>query len=219
MPADSGEVAPPDASGTSEPGRFGNGDRQAPDEDSWRRDFVDPYPLPRLRGVRKSDLGRVAELEAIAFKGYGLPAASLDVMYDVSGGLWLLAADDEGDWGYSVAARGEEFGVGWIMGMAIHPARQKRGWGKYLLEATIAVLQKYEMSTIRLLVDPANEVACQLYVDRGFKDSGDRIDHFGVNQSRILMTLLLEVPPARPERLAQVPVDMGDFTATDQTTA
>ena len=73
---------------------------------------------PRLRGVEKRDLATIAELEATAFGANSLTCSALDVIFDPSGGLWLLVEDDEGVWGHSVNVRGEDPSLGWIVGMA-----------------------------------------------------------------------------------------------------
>ena len=80
---------------------------------------------------QKRDLAAIAELEATAFGTNSLTRSALDVIFDPSGGLWLLAEDDEGVWGHSVSVRGEDPSVGWIVGMAIHPERQRLGWGRH----------------------------------------------------------------------------------------
>jgi ribosomal protein S18 acetylase RimI-like enzyme len=162
-----------------------------------------------LRGVEKRDLPAIAELEEIAFKANGLPRSALDVIYDTSGGLWLLAEDDEGIWGYSVNVRGEDERMGWIVGMAVHPERQRRAWGKYLLAATIDLLRRYDMEVIRLLVHPSNKIARRLYEEIGFLDTGERVDHFGADESRMLMSLLVPRVPGpawqKPAAAPQVP--------------
>ncbi|WP_194915448.1 GNAT family N-acetyltransferase [Catenulispora rubra] len=177
-------------------------------------------PPPRLRGVKKDDLPRIAELEKTAFGPKGLSRNGLDVMFDPSGELWILAEDDEGIWGYSVNLRTADSTVGWIAGMAIHPARQRHGWGQLLLRATIDRLHDYDMKVIRLLVKPTNKLARRLYENSGFIDTGERVDHFGPGQSRMVMSLLL---PTRgdwhQEHLPEVPVDPDAFTVTDGTTS
>lgn len=172
--------------------------------------------LPRLRGVLKGDLGAIAELEATAFGTNGLTRSALDVIFDPSGALWLLAEDEEGVWGHSVNARGEDAHVGWIIGMAVHPGRQGRGWGPILLQASIDRLQENGINVIRLLVKPTNKRAYRLYEDFGFIDTGERVDHFGMGEDRLVMSLLLSTD--RPIRegeamppFPQVPVDDEDL--------
>ena len=155
---------------------------------------------PRLRGVLKKDIDAIAELEATAFGTNSLTRSALDVMYDHSGGFWLLAADEDGVWGHSVNARGEDPHVGWILGMAIHPERQHRGWGTVLLQATIDRLYDSDMNVIRLLVKSSNKVARRLYENFGFIDTGERRNHLGPGEDRMVMSLLLKqrVPGVHP---------------------
>jgi ribosomal protein S18 acetylase RimI-like enzyme len=181
------------------------------DEDSWRRDFVDRFPLLRLRGVEKEDLVRIAELERTAFGTYGVTENDLKIMFDPSGPLWMLAEDDEDIWGYSVNLRTADSTVGWIAGMAIHHARQRRGWGQLLLQATVDRLHDYDMRVVQLLVKPSNKVARRLYENFGFLDTGERDDHFGPDEPRMLMSLLLDDPVASSRIFPQVPVDPDDF--------
>ena len=149
------------------------------------------YDPPRLRGVLKADLNAIAELEVAAFGTNSLTRSALDVMYDPSGGFWLLAEDNEGIWGHSVNARGEDPHVGWILGTAIHPERRGRGWGRFLLQATIDRLRQNQINVVRLLVKPTNKVARRLYESLGFVDTGERADHFGPGQDRMIMSLVL----------------------------
>lgn len=167
---------------------------------------------PRLRGVEKGDLPRIAELEAVAFGVKALPRSTLDILYDSSGGLWLLAEDSDEIWGYSVNLRGEDPRVGWIVGMAVHPDRHRRGWGRILLRETIGRLRAYDMNVIRLLVKPNNRFALDLYTDFGFIETGKRKDHFGSGENRVMMSLLLSDPPRSFDRVLvpQVPCDDAD---------
>ena len=146
---------------------------------------------PRLRGVKKCDLAAIAELEATAFGTNSLTHSALDVLFDQSGAFWFLAEDDEGVWGHTVSARAEDPHVGWILGMAIHPERQRRGWGKYLLQSSIDRMHDYDIDIIRLLVKPNNKIARRLYENFGFIETGERTDHFGPGEDRMLMSLLL----------------------------
>ncbi|MEY9854417.1 ribosomal-protein-alanine N-acetyltransferase [Catenulispora sp. GAS73] len=178
---------------------------------------MNELPPPRLRGVKKNDLRRIAELEKIAFDAKALPRNTLDVMFDPSDGLWMLAEDDEDIWGYSINSRAADPAVGWIIGMAVHPDRRRLGWGQLLLKATIDRLDDYDMNVVRLLVDPRNKIARRLYENFGFKDTGERADHFG-DEPRILMSLLTNGSAAssriRPER----PADPDPFAVTGGTT-
>ena len=157
---------------------------------------------PQLRGVRKTDVPRIAELDTIAFQTGSLPRSALDILYDVSGAYWVLAEDAEGIWGHSVNARGEDPRVGWIVGMAVHPARQRRGWGHVLLAGTIDRLHAADIDVIRLLVKPTNEVARRMCVNFGFTDTGGRVDHFGTGEDRVVMSLLLPQSTAALPRIA-----------------
>ena len=179
---------------------------------------MNELPSPRLRGVEKNDLPRIAELEKNAFGSKGLSDNALDVMFDPSGELWILEEDGEGVWGYSVNLRTADSTVGWIAGMAIHDDRQGRGWGRLLLQATIDRLRDYDMKVIRLLVHPSNKVARRLYENFGFIDTGERDNHFGPGEPRMLMSLLLDGPVASSRIRPQVPADPDAFAVTGGTT-
>jgi len=159
---------------------------------------------PRLRGVQKRDLEAIAELEATAFGAVSLTRSSLEVIYDPCGPLWLLAEDDEGIWGHSVNARDADPHVGWILGMAVHPERQGRGWGRYLLNATVNRLQDAHIDVVRLLVKSSNKVAYRLYEDVGFIDTGARAQHLG-GEDRMVMSLLLPLDATRGRHDSAVP--------------
>ena len=176
-----------------------------------------PIDPPRLRGVHKTDLDAIAELEATAFGTNSLARSSLDVFYDPSGPLWLLAEDDEGIWGHSVNARDADPHVGWILGMAVHPERQGRGWGRYLLNATVHRLQDAHIDVIRLLVKSTNKVAYGLYEDVGFIDTGQREQHLG-GEDRVVMSLLLAPDGTRElsgTDVPQIPADPDPFAGPD----
>jgi [ribosomal protein S18]-alanine N-acetyltransferase len=174
---------------------------------------VGPGYSPSLRGVLKRDLAAIARLEATAFGANRLTRSALDVIFDPSGTLWLLVEDGQGIWAHSVNARGEDPHVGWIVGMAVHPERQGHGWGRILLQASIDRLQDNGINVIRLLVKRTNKRAYRLYEAFGFIDTGERVDHFGPGEDRMVMSLLLSTDG--PERVArsvvpQVPADVDD---------
>ena len=60
-----------------------------------------------------------------------------------------------------------------------------------LLRATIERLRDFDMDVIRLLVKQNNKIARRLYENFGFHDTGQRVDHFGPGEDRLVMSLLL----------------------------
>jgi [ribosomal protein S18]-alanine N-acetyltransferase len=215
-------AVPPDAFIAPEPGTPGEEIVWPMDEDCWRRDFVRSYPPPRLRGASKGDVPRIAELEKIAFGDKGMTYNDLNILFDPSGPLWLLAEDKRKVWGYSINLRGgEDPTVGWILGMAIHPRRQRRKWGQFLLQGTVDRLRAHDIEVIRLLVAPENKIARRLYELFGFIDTGERADHFGPGEPRIVMSLLPGVRGALSSGhalLPEVPADSDGLADADETT-
>ncbi len=96
-----------------------------------------------------------------------------------------LCAYDDGPWRpFAIAAAGRTvgfvmFGVdpadnsGWIGGLVIDSAEQRRGFGRATVLALVEVARRDGLSFVALTYEPANEVAKNLYADLGFAETGE----------------------------------------------
>lgn len=148
---------------------------------------------PLIRGVGLADLPRLAELEALAFGDVGWPLFVLRQTYDIIGSWWLLAEDDGVPWGHALSAfEGDDRSVAWILGLAVHPARRGRGYGRVLLSRSVDLLGEHGADVVRLAVEPDNANARRLYDRLGFVDRDEVVrDYFGPGQDRVILTRLL----------------------------
>lgn len=169
---------------------------------------------PLIRGVRLDDLSRLAELEQKAFGDFGWPQFVLRQMYDIIGSWWVLAEQDDEVWGHVLSAfQGDDKTVAWILGVAVHPDRQGRGYGEQLMVGALELLRDNGADVIRLSVEADNVHARHLYEKLGFLDHNEIIkDYFGPGTDRTILTLLL---PARPRfgvmaATPEIPDDGGD---------
>lgn len=163
---------------------------------------------PLIRGVRLDDLSRLAELEQKAFEDIGWPLFVLRQTHDIIGSWWVLVEHDDEIWGHVLSAfQGDDKTVAWILGVAVHPERQGRGYGELLMLAALDLLWANGADVIRLAVEPENVQARGLYDKLGFLDHNVIIeDYFGPGMHRKILTLLL---PARP-RFGSPPVLPGN---------
>ena len=154
---------------------------------------------PLVRGVRLEDLPRLAVLEHEAFGYLGWPLFVLRQTWDIFGSWWLLVEEQETEtaWGHALNAfQGDDKSVAWVLGLAVHPDRQGKGYGEVLLANSINLLREHGADVIRLAVKPENKRARGLYDKLGFLDHNEVMtDYFGPGEDRIILTLLL---PYRP---------------------
>lgn len=147
-----------------------------------------------IQRVRVSDLRRVAELEEAAFgKEHAWSYEFLRATYEVFGKWWLAVWSQGVIWGHCITAfDSDDKTVAWILGLAVHPERRGRQYGEGLLLSSFDLLADHDAHVVRLVVDPHNTTARDLYRRVGFIDHNELLpDYFGPGMHRVMMTKLL----------------------------
>ncbi len=93
----------------------------------------------------------------------------IDLLWNLlSSAVKLKAVDEDRIVGYVLAERQDRDALGAITTIGVHPAFQRRGIGRQLLDAAERALA---MPRIRLTVRPSNAVALRLYAQFGYHET------------------------------------------------
>jgi ribosomal protein S18 acetylase RimI-like enzyme len=143
-----------------------------------------------LRLARPEDLTGLYELERSAF-GVGYDLGQLRQFLDLFEGLILIAEDGQGAaLGYLLQAPTyPDPSTAWILSMGVRHDVQNQGIGKALLRAGIELLQKINVRSVLLSVDPNNLRGIRVYENAGFRRHGSVSNYFGLHQDRLTMIL------------------------------
>ena len=153
--------------------------------------------IPALRWHRRpmqlSDLDAVMAIEICAYSHpwtRGNFVDSLAAGYEAE-----IAADDDGmALGYSVAMR--SLGETHLLNLTVHPTAQRRGLGRRLLEAVVALAQERGDRMLWLEVRESNRVARRLYRQAGFAEVGVRPGYYpaagDAREDAVVMQRILE---------------------------
>ena len=91
---------------------------------------------------------------------------------------------DEGDRVSGFVVYSQVLDEGSIHNIAVHPAHQKRGLGRLLLESAVAQLQQADARLCLLEVRRSNKAARRLYEDNGFALDGVRKNYYPTKAGR-----------------------------------
>lgn len=147
-----------------------------------------------IRTFSSDDLGAVCRVEQSVFEGQPLyPAFFFVQAAAVFGGGFLVAGAGRGDVsGYLIATvdadRPER---GWVLSLAVEPARRGHGLAHSLMDAGEAYLAARGCVEVVLTVDPLNHAARALYRKRNYTSRERWSDYFGAGADRILMAAAL----------------------------
>ena len=129
----------------------------------------------QLRGFELADAAAVLTVNAAAFAHHpeqgsldeaGLHARMAEPWFDPSG--LILGFDADGLAGFHWTKR-MDARTGEVYVMAVAPRAQGRGYGKALLNAGLAHLQRSGCDRVLLYVDMADQVAVRMYESAGFR--------------------------------------------------
>ena len=138
---------------------------------------VEPPTVPdglTLRGYRDADAEDLLAVNAAAFAHHpeqgaldanGLAARTAEPWFDPAG--LILGFDEAGLAGFHWTKRAEP-GTGEVYVIGVAPRAQGRGYGKVLLQAGLAHLQRAGADRVVLYVDMAEPVAVRMYESAGF---------------------------------------------------
>ena len=152
------------------------------------------YPL--IRSLAVEDLDKVLAIEQVCYPfpwTHGIFKGCLRAGYACFG----LQLGDELV-GYSVSnwAAGESH----LLNICIHPAWQKQGFGKLLLEHSISHARALDCFVMFLEVRPSNVDAARLYQKRGFEEVGKRPAYYQAEGGREdALVMRLDLVSASPE--------------------
>lgn len=104
----------------------------------------------------------------------------------------LVATEEDGKdiVGY-ISSSNTLFKVAYIPTVAVHPAHQKAGLGKQLLNRKLATLKEQNIRKVWLLVTSINTPAITFYLKNGFVIEGYLRDHTGPGLDEILFSKFL----------------------------
>jgi ribosomal-protein-alanine N-acetyltransferase len=86
-----------------------------------------------------------------------------------------------------------------VMTLAIDPAWQQLGLGKWLLQALLAAGLEQGAKTATLEVRPSNGAARAVYDQSGFKEVGRRRAYYADGEDALILTLPeINLPPVQP---------------------
>jgi ribosomal protein S18 acetylase RimI-like enzyme len=106
----------------------------------------------------------------------------------------LIAIDANGRIVGYISSSNTPFGAAYIPTVAVHPACQRAGLGKTLLEHKLEILKKQGMRKAWLLVTKTNLPAIMFYLKNGFVIEGYLKDHTGPGSDEILFSKFLSAP-------------------------
>lgn len=139
-----------------------------------------------LRRARLADVPRLAEVEASAFPS---PWSARQLTGEIGhpASLVLVAVgDDDRPSGYAAFRRAADEAE--LVRVAVAPAERRRGVGRRLVEAGLALVARAGAASCHLEVSETNTAALALYERLGFRPSGRRPGYYADGADAILMT-------------------------------
>ncbi|MES2129516.1 MAG: ribosomal protein S18-alanine N-acetyltransferase [Pseudomonadota bacterium] len=137
------------------------------------------YDLLAYRPMQDADLDEVCALELAVYPHpwtRGNFADSLSSGYDA----WVVRDDAGALAGYFLLMGAVD--EAHLLNVAVAPARQGRGLGRYLLDKVAAVARGLSMASILLEVRPSNTRALRVYEQYGFRMIGRRKGYYPAHQ-------------------------------------
>lgn len=157
-----------------------------------------PIPPPyRLRFFCPEDLPRLQEITALTFGPVSIDRNMEQLFGEFGTGDWksrkiaaiaddcrlqpdgIILAETEAEEvvGYVTTRLFPESGIGWIPNLAVDPAHQGQGLGKWLLEAALDFFRERGMSVARIETLEQNPVGQALYPKLGFVEVARQIHY------------------------------------------
>lgn len=144
---------------------------------------------PFVRPIREEDADAVHEIETLCFAE---PWSKASILHDVRENpvaRWLVLDDGAGG---VLAYAGMWFVLdeAHVLNVAVRPDAQRRGYGRRILGALIALARENGMALMTLEVRRSNLAAQTLYHACGFKDVGYRKRYYEDNREDALIMFL-----------------------------
>lgn len=153
-----------------------------------------PADKRQLRPVAVADLDALMAIETAA---YPFPWSRGNFLDSIAAGYWLQALRLHEEWlGYFVVmAAADELH---LLNLTVAPAYQRRGHGRFLLDALCAQGRSRGCEQLWLEVRQSNERALALYLRYGFRAIGKRRGYYpaeaGRREDATVMSLALRPP-------------------------
>ena len=147
---------------------------------------------PFIRPIREEDVAQIHEIEKMCF---AMPWSEESILHDVKENVvarWLVMDDGAGRV-LAYAGMWLVLDEAHVCNIAVHPEHRRRGYGRQILDALIALARETSMRMMTLEVRRSNEAAQRLYHRAGFLDVGYRKRYYEDNREDALI-MYMEFP-------------------------
>ena len=141
---------------------------------------------PFIRAIREADVKQIHEIETLCF---AMPWSEESILHDVRENVvarWLVLDDGEGRV-LAYAGMWLVIDEAHVCNVAVHPDVRRRGYGRRIFEALMALAQESGMGMITLEVRRSNLAAQNLYHACGMLDVGYRKRYYEDNREDALI--------------------------------
>ena len=141
---------------------------------------------PFIRPIREEDARQIHAIETLCF---AMPWSEESILHDVKENVvarWLVMDDGAGRV-LAYAGMWLVLDEAHVCNIAVHPDFRRRGYGRRILAALMALAQENSMQMITLEVRRSNEAAQRLYHSMGFLDVGYRKRYYEDNREDALI--------------------------------
>ena len=150
-------------------------------------------PLTEIRTMMPAHLKAVARVERAAYNYPWSQAVFRDCLLAGYHNFVLEVGGVVTGYGIMSIAAGEAH----ILNLCVHPASQRMGYGRQLLNALLARTEESEAELVYLEVRPSNEAAFALYETAGFSRIGIRPSYYQARNGRedaVVLAATLRAP-------------------------
>ena len=141
---------------------------------------------PFIRAIREADVTQIHAIETMCF---AMPWSEESILHDVRENVvarWLVLDDGEGRV-LAYAGMWLVIDEAHVLNVAVHPDVRRRGYGRRIFEALMALAQESGMGMITLEVRRSNLAAQNLYHACGMLDVGYRKRYYEDNREDALI--------------------------------
>jgi len=150
-----------------------------------------------IREFKRPDIKRVLEIELTSFKD-PYPAQILLDIYNLGAGF-LVAQQDNIIVGYIIFWIRFET-EGHIISIAVDKNFRRQGIGSQLVETTLQIFKKYNVSNIQLEVRVENKSAREFYQDLGFIEKNFTPQYYEDGEDAIVMEKIFKKTTSKNEK-------------------
>lgn len=117
----------------------------------------------QITTATKTHIPALARLDTQIFPEDAYTELTFRQLIDLAGPMAVVAASGEMIVGYGIIARSWQQESGWFVALGVDPSLRRRGIGAALVNEAIKMADAQQLYTLRLTVDPTNNVAVRLY--------------------------------------------------------